>query len=65
MALRSGLVDGDSAVLFAGCGVVHDSEPDLELAESVVKLRSMLTALAAPEGSGELAPAMADSEAAP
>ena len=50
-------------VHFAGCGVVHDSEPELELAESAVKLRSMLTALAVPEGSGELAPAMADGEA--
>lgn len=59
VALRSGLVDED-AVLFAGCGVVRDSEPDLELAESAVKLRAMLTALAASAGSRELASAMAD-----
>ena len=65
VALRSGLVDGDSATLFAGCGVVHDSEPELELAESVVKLRSMLTALAASEGVSEPAPGLADVGVAP
>jgi isochorismate synthase len=60
VALRSGLVDGNSATLFAGCGVVHDSEPDLELAESVMKLRSMLAALAASEDVSDPATAMAD-----
>lgn len=65
VALRSGLVDGDHATLFAGCGVVHDSEPDRELAESVVKLRSMLTALSAGADVSEPAPAMADEGVTP
>jgi isochorismate synthase len=45
VALRSALLDGESATLFAGCGVMSDSDPDDELAESELKLRPMLQAL--------------------
>ncbi len=46
VALRSALVIGADAVLFAGCGIVADSDPDQEYAESLLKLRPMETALA-------------------
>ncbi|HET7034704.1 MAG TPA: chorismate-binding protein, partial [Thermomicrobiaceae bacterium] len=46
VALRSALVEGASATLFAGCGIVADSDPDQEYAESAIKLRPMLSALA-------------------
>lgn len=45
VALRSALVDGDHAMLFAGCGIVADSEPQREYEESSLKLRVMLDAL--------------------
>jgi isochorismate synthase len=47
VALRSALIAGAEATLFAGCGVVADSDPDQEYAESVLKLRPMESALAA------------------
>ncbi|MCY7396975.1 MAG: isochorismate synthase [Nocardioides sp.] len=37
IALRSGVVEGDSVRLFAGCGIVADSDPDSELAEAQAK----------------------------
>jgi isochorismate synthase len=46
VALRSALMDGDQATLFAGCGIVADSVPDNEYAESELKLRAMRDALA-------------------
>lgn len=45
VALRSGLVDGARAVLFAGCGIVADSDPQAEYAESCLKFEVMLRAL--------------------
>ncbi|MDQ7841496.1 MAG: isochorismate synthase [bacterium] len=45
VAIRSALLHGDEAVLFAGCGIVADSDPDQEYAESRLKLRPMLSAL--------------------
>lgn len=45
VAIRSGLVQGDEVSLFAGCGVVHDSDPEAELQETKVKMKPMLTAL--------------------
>ena len=45
VAIRSALVEGDEASLYAGCGIVADSDPDSEYAESRLKLRPMLTAL--------------------
>ena len=45
VALRSALVHGAEATLFAGCGIVADSDPAAEYAESCLKLRPMLAAL--------------------
>lgn len=47
VALRSALLDGETATLFAGCGIVAGSDAAQELAESRVKLRAMESALAA------------------
>lgn len=46
VALRSALMDGDQATLFAGCGILADSVPDDEYEESELKLRAMRDALA-------------------
>jgi isochorismate synthase EntC len=45
VAIRSGLVHDRDVSLFAGCGVVADSEPDREWDESSLKLRVMGDAL--------------------
>ncbi len=45
VALRSALVEGASAALFAGCGIMGDSDPEREYAESWLKFRPMLSAL--------------------
>jgi isochorismate synthase len=45
VALRSGLVAGKRAALFAGCGIMGDSEPEREYAETWLKFRPMLAAL--------------------
>lgn len=45
VALRSGLLDNDLATLFAGCGIVADSEPASEYIESCLKLQVMLRGL--------------------
>ena len=45
VALRSALLAGDEAVLFAGCGIVGDSNPRAELEESALKMRAVLQAL--------------------
>jgi len=47
VALRSGLISGRSATLFAGCGIVADSIPAEEYEETRLKLRPMLNALEA------------------
>jgi isochorismate synthase len=47
VALRSALINGDDALLFAGCGLVAGSDPALEYAESSLKMRSMQSALEA------------------
>lgn len=47
VALRSAVIGGSDATLFAGCGIVAASDPDREFAESLVKLRPMQAALAA------------------
>jgi isochorismate synthase EntC len=46
VALRSAVIAGRDATLFAGCGIVAASDPDREFAESLVKLRPMQAALA-------------------
>jgi salicylate biosynthesis isochorismate synthase len=42
VALRSALVDADGVHLFSGAGIVADSVPEDELAETGVKLRALL-----------------------
>jgi menaquinone-specific isochorismate synthase len=46
VALRGGLLRGDTAHLYAGCGIVRDSVPAAELAETEIKLQTMLPLLA-------------------
>ena len=48
VALRCGIVDRTNATLFAGCGIVADSDPDLEWEESRIKLRAVISALGIP-----------------
>lgn len=45
IALRCGWIEGNTAQLYAGCGVVADSKPEAELAESMAKLVPMRDAL--------------------
>jgi salicylate biosynthesis isochorismate synthase/menaquinone-specific isochorismate synthase len=46
VALRCALLRGALARLYAGCGIVRDSDPAAELAETEVKLGALLPALA-------------------
>ncbi|MGH2745824.1 MAG: isochorismate synthase, partial [Thermoleophilaceae bacterium] len=46
VALRCALLRGPLAHLYAGCGIVRDSVPSEELAESEVKLQALLPLLA-------------------
>ena len=45
VAIRSGVINGSTAALFAGCGIVADSDPAREWDESQVKLRALASAL--------------------
>jgi isochorismate synthase EntC len=45
VALRSALVRGDEATLYAGAGIVAGSDPRREYEETALKLRAMLWAL--------------------
>ena len=45
VALRCALVRGAEAACFAGCGIVRDSDPANELAETEVKLQALLPLL--------------------
>ncbi|MFD2406721.1 isochorismate synthase [Azorhizophilus paspali] len=45
VALRSALIHGRQAHLFAGCGIVEGSDPEHEYQETCVKLRTMISAL--------------------
>lgn len=47
VALRSALIDGPQARLYAGCGIVGDSDPGAELAETETKLEALLPVLSA------------------
>jgi menaquinone-specific isochorismate synthase len=46
IALRCAQLDGRTARLFAGCGVVVDSDPDTEVREAAAKFRPIRDALA-------------------
>lgn len=45
VAIRSGLVQGNEMSLFAGCGVMADSDPEEEYKETAVKFLPLLTIL--------------------
>ncbi|MFL5866368.1 MAG: isochorismate synthase MenF, partial [Thermoleophilaceae bacterium] len=45
VGLRCALLEGSTAHLYAGCGIVRDSVPAEELAESEVKLQALLPLL--------------------
>ncbi|MER0478962.1 isochorismate synthase [Streptomyces sp. Edi2] len=45
VAIRSALVQGELASLYAGCAIVEGSEPDAEYEETSIKLRTMASAL--------------------
>ncbi len=45
LALRSGMLRGNRVRLFAGCGIVADSDPDAELAEAQAKFVPVRDAL--------------------
>ncbi len=45
VGIRSALIEGDRARLYAGAGIVSGSNPDKELAEIQLKLQSLLKAL--------------------
>jgi salicylate biosynthesis isochorismate synthase len=47
IALRCGLIEGTEAHIFAGAGIVADSDPEAELLETRLKLRPLLELLAA------------------
>jgi salicylate biosynthesis isochorismate synthase/menaquinone-specific isochorismate synthase len=47
VALRCALLRGDLASCYAGCGIVADSDPAAELAETEVKLQALLPILSA------------------
>jgi menaquinone-specific isochorismate synthase len=48
VGIRSAELHGSTARLFAGVGVVEDSEPDAELAETRTKLQALLSAIVRP-----------------
>jgi menaquinone-specific isochorismate synthase len=52
-AIRSALLQGKEASLFAGCGIVGDSDPLSEYQETVLKFQPMLTAIRASGANGE------------
>jgi len=45
VAIRSALIQKNEASLFAGCGIVQDSDADSEYVETKIKFRPMLSAL--------------------
>ena len=48
LGLRCALVEGDTARLFAGVGIVADSDPKTELVETQLKLQAFLAAAVRP-----------------
>lgn len=50
VAIRCGLLLGDRAHLYAGCGILPESDPEAELAETRLKLQVLLGALQAAGG---------------
>jgi isochorismate synthase len=48
VAIRCGLLFADGARLYAGCGIMPDSDPEAELEETELKLQALLDGLRAP-----------------
>jgi menaquinone-specific isochorismate synthase len=48
IGIRSAEIDGATAVLRAGCGIVAGSDPAAELVESQLKFQALLAALVRP-----------------
>lgn len=48
LGIRSAIVEGSSARLFAGVGIVEDSDPATELAETQLKFQAFLAAAVRP-----------------
>lgn len=66
VAIRCGIFAGKRAQLFAGAGIVEDSDPDSEWQETRAKLRTMLNALGVdPELEGSSQSAQEKQAAAP
>jgi isochorismate synthase EntC len=57
VAIRSALVSGRHAALYAGCGIVEGSEPEAEYQETCAKLLAMSCALGLPPAGAPAAPA--------
>lgn len=55
VALRSALIRGNRAHLFAGCGIVGESDPASEYQETCLKLRTISEALRPPAASPSVA----------
>lgn len=53
VAIRSALIQGSEASLFAGCGIMGESDPLSEYNETTLKFRPMLAALDALDDNGE------------
>lgn len=49
VAIRSGVFDGEAGWLYAGCGVVAGSKAESEFSEIDLKLKTILSAMSAPE----------------
>ena len=47
VGIRSALIDGGRARVYAGAGIVAGSEPEKEFAETELKFRALLEALLA------------------
>lgn len=45
VAIRSGLIQAEAASIFAGCGIVENSEAEIEYQETKIKFKPMLSAL--------------------
>jgi menaquinone-specific isochorismate synthase len=65
VAIRTGVLDGDRAFLWAGGGIVGASDPDRELAETDLKFRAMLQALGVAPTSDGTRPIAASESGAP
>jgi menaquinone-specific isochorismate synthase len=45
VGIRSALIDGQTARLYAGAGIIEGSDPDKEMHETEIKLHALLDVL--------------------